>query len=122
MVLDAGIATILRGRNAAENGEMPNIVYDDQIFQSYFAEKTVGYQRFYTAQSNGSQADLLIEIQRCGAIRPSDVCRLQSFYDSGISGDYVVVQPQQVTNADGLPATDLTLQRIEPIEGVGNGN
>ena len=122
MELNAGIATILRGRNTAENGEMPHIVYDEEVFRSYYAEKTVGFQRFYTAQSNGSQADLLIEIQRCGAVRPSDVCRLQSFYDSGISGDYVVVQPQQVTNANGLPATDLTLQRIEPIEGVGNGN
>lgn len=122
MELDAGIATILRGRNTAGNGEMPNIVYDTQIFKSYYAEKTVGITRFYTAQSNGSQADLLIEIQRCGSIRPSDICRLQSFYDSGISGDYVVIQPQQVINEDNLPATDLTLQRIEPIEGVENGN
>ena len=41
MVLDAGIANIFRGRNAAENGEMPNIVYDIQIFSSYYGEKTV---------------------------------------------------------------------------------
>ena len=122
MELNAGIATILRGRNTAGYGEMPNMVYDNQIFQSYYAEKTVGVTRFYTAKSNGSQADLLIEIQRCGDIRPSDVCRLQSFYDSGISGDYVVIQPQQVVNEDNLPVTDLTLQRIEPIEGVGDGN
>ena len=70
MELNAGIATILRGRNTAENGEMPHIVYDEEVFRSYYAEKTVGFQRFYTAQSNGSQADLLIEIQRCSAVRP----------------------------------------------------
>ena len=116
MVLDAGIVTILRGHDIAENGEMPHVVYDIQIFQSYFAEKTVGISRFYAAKSNDSQADLLLEIQRCGMIRPSDVCRVQSFVDSGISGDYVVLQAQQILNDDNLPATDLTLQRIDPIE------
>lgn len=121
MVLDAGIATILRGHDTAENGEMPHVVYDIQIFQSYFAEKTVGISRFYAAKSNDSQADLLLEIQRCGMIRPSDVCRVQSFVDSGISGDYVVLQAQQILNDDNLPATDLTLQRIDPIEGGEHG-
>lgn len=117
MELNAGIATILRGRNTAGNGEMPNIVYDDQIFKSYYAEKTVGFSRFFTAKANDTQADLLIEIQRCGSIRPSDICRVQSFYDSGVSGDYVVIQPQHVVDDDNLPVTDLTLQRIEPIGG-----
>lgn len=119
MVLDAGIATVLRGRNAAENGEMPNMVYDQTVTKSYYGEKTVGFQRFFTAQANDNQADLLIEIQRCGAITTADVCQLESFYDSGVSGTYKIVQAQQVIDEDGQQRTDLTLQRIEPIEGSG---
>lgn len=117
MVLDAGIATVLRGHDIAENGQMPNVVYDIEITKSYYAEKTVGIQRFYAAKSNDNQADLMIEIQRCGSVRTSDICRLEAFYDSGVSGDYVVVQAQHVLNEDNLPMTDLTLQRIDPIEG-----
>lgn len=119
MELNAGIATIMRGVNTAEPGEMPNIQYTQEVFKSYYAEKTVGFQRFYTAAANNNQIDMLIEIQPCGAIKPSDRCTLKSFYDDSVSGDYVVIQAQKVTNEDNLPATDLTLQRIETIEGVG---
>lgn len=121
MVLDVGIANIFRGRNAAENGEIPNMVYDTQVFSSYYGEKTVGFSRFFTAKSNDSQADFLIEIQRCGAIMPNDVCKMQSFVDSGISGTYKIVQVQHVTDEDGLLKTDLTLQRVNPIEGDADG-
>ena len=121
MDLNDGIATILRGKNTAENGEMPNIEYNKVIFESYFAEKTVGFSRFFTAKANDSQADILIEIQRCGMIRDSDICRLESFRDSGISGDYVIIQSQNILDDDERPMTDLTLQRISPIEGVDNG-
>lgn len=117
MNLNDGIATILRGENTAENGEMPHVEYSKVIFESYFAEKTVGFSRFFTAKANDSQADLLIEIQRCGVIRDSDVCRLESFRDSGISGDYVIIQSQNILDDDERPMTDLTLQRISPIEG-----
>lgn len=121
MELNDGIATILRGQNTAKNGDMPNIEYTLEVFKSYYGEKTVGFSRFFTAKANDSQADLLIEIQRCGEIRDSDICRLESFRDSGVSGDYVIVQAQSVLDDDERPMTDLTLQRIEPIEGCGNG-
>lgn len=121
MELNDGVATIIRGQNTAENGEMPNIEYTLEIFSSYYGEKTIGFTRFFTAKANDSQADLLIEIQRCGSIRDSDICRLSSFKDSGISGDYVIVQVQNMLNDDDQPMTDLTLQRISPIEGVDNG-
>lgn len=117
MVLDAGVLKILRGHNEAENGDPVCMVYDIEIFRSYYGEKTVGIQRFYTAKSVDSQADLLVEIQRCGAVLANkDVCRLKSFKDSGISGDYKILQAQQVLDEDGIPMTDLTLQRIDPIE------
>lgn len=117
MVLDAGVLKILRGHNEAENGDLVRMVYDIEIFRSYYGEKTVGIQRFYTAKSVDSQADLLVEIQRCGAVLANkDVCRLKSFRDSGISGDYKILQAQQVLDEDGIPMTDLTLQRIDPIE------
>lgn len=117
MVLDAGVLKILRGHNEAENGDPVHMVYDIEIFRSYYGEKTVGIQRFYTAKSVDSQADLLVEIQRCGAVLANkDVCRLKSFKDSGISGDYKILQAQQVLDEDGIPMTDLTLQRIDPIE------
>ncbi len=117
MVLDAGVLKILRGHNEAENGDPVRMVYDIEIFRSYYGEKTVGIQRFYTAKSVDRQADLLVEIQRCGAVLANkDVCRLKSFKDSGISGDYKILQAQQVLDEGGIPMTDLTLQRINPIE------
>ena len=117
MALDAGVLKILLGHNEAENGDPVRMVYDIEIFRSYYGEKTVGIQRFYTAKSVDSQADLLVEIQRCGAVLANkDVCRLKSFKDSGISGDYKILQAQQVLDEDGIPMTDLTLQRIDPIE------
>lgn len=117
MDLNGGIATILRGHNAADNGDPVDMVYDIEIMKSYYGEKTVGIQRFYTAKSYDGQADLLVEIQRCGGILANtDVCRLESFYDSGISGTYKILQAQHVLDENGTPMTDLTLQRIDPIE------
>lgn len=122
MRLDAGIATICRGQNTAQNGEMPNIQYNKKIFESYYAEKTVGVTRFRTAQANNVRADVLIEIQRCGAITTEDICTVQAFDDAGISGTYKIVQVQNVWDENGLQMTDLTLQRIEPIEEADDGD
>lgn len=117
MVLDAGIATVKRGHNTAANGEPMNMVYDIDLFVSYYGEKTVGFNRFFTAKENGLQADLLIEIQRFGGIVANkDIVELRSFKDSGVSGEYKILQVQHVLNDDGLPMTDLTLERISPIE------
>lgn len=117
MILDAGIATILRGHNNAGNGEPVNMVYDKEVFKSYYGEKTVGIQRFRAAKSDNEQADLLIEIQHCGDIRTNmDVCQLESFNSSGISGLYKILQVQRILDSDGIPMSDLTLQRIDPIE------
>lgn len=116
MLLDAGIATIWRGRNTAEPGYKPVMVYDCLYFQSYYGEKTVGITRYWTAQAHDGQADVLVEIQRNAGISTGDRCQLCPYYDSAQEGYYKILQVQQVTDEDGQPMTDLTLERIDAID------
>lgn len=112
MILDAGTATISRQVEAAGTGGMPTYT-TTQVTESYYGNKTVGVNRYYTAKANNDQTDLLVEIQRCGSVRATDVCTLASFEDDGISGSYRILQVQHVVDEDGLPMTDLALERIE---------
>lgn len=116
MLLDGGIATIWRYQNTAENGEQPAPSWKNQIFASYYGDKTVGLQRYWTAQAHDDRADLLIEIQRCSAISTADRCVLQPVLDEAAAGPYKILQVQHLLNADGQPVTDLTLERIESLE------
>ena len=111
MNLDSGIAIIRRARNAGELGGFPVMVYDQEVFRSYFGMKTVGVIRNYLAQSANNQADFLIEIQRCTAVKTGDQAELKSSESEDFSGIYRIIQVQQVEDDDGLPATDLTIQR-----------
>lgn len=121
MTLDSGVATVWRGRNAAPAGALPNYVYDKKITSSYYADKTVGLQRFWTAKAHDDRADLLVEIERCSAISAAeDQCEIAPYMDLDAAGMYKILQVQQVTDNDGLPKTDLTLQRIEVIMDGGN--
>lgn len=113
MLLDSGVATIWRRGEASEPGTMPMEEYTAELFKSYYGDKTVGFARYWTAQAHDRKASLLIEIQRCGAIDTADRCELESVTDTGASGMYSIIQVQHVTNEDGLPMTDLTLERID---------
>lgn len=111
MLLDAGIAIIWRGVNIAIPGSMPVVEYTQQYFASYYGDKTVGVQRYWTAQAHDDRADLLIEIQRNAGISTADRCQLQPAYDEAAAGMYKILQVQHTLDKDGQPVTDLTLER-----------
>lgn len=116
MLLDSGIATIWRGTNTAQPGALPVIKYDQNYFASYYGEKTVGVQRYWTAQAHDDRADLLIEIQRNAGISTADRCQLQPAFDAAAAGYYKILQVQHLVDDDGQPVTDLTLERIDSLE------
>lgn len=116
MLLDSGIATIWRLETVSRPGEMPKGTYSREYYKSYYGEKTVGFARYWAAKAHDMQASLMIEIQRNGGINTADRCELDSYMDTGVSGFYKIVQVQHLNNEDGLPVTDLTLERIEAID------
>lgn len=117
MNLDSGIATIWRGRDRAKPGDKPDIVHDTKFFVSYYGNKTVGINRYWTAQAHNDQADLLVQIQRKSGISPAnDRIQLAPSFDVDDAGFYKILQVQQVQDEDGNPMTDLTLERIENLE------
>lgn len=109
MILGDGIISIVRDKNIAEIGEMPR--YEPhEILRSYYGEKTVGVNRYYTAKGQNDSIDMLIQIQRTKEIQPStDRACIAGTY-------YRITQLQQVTDEDGLPMTDLSLERINGLE------
>lgn len=115
MTLDSGVLTVWRGTNQSPPGGMPDMGYK-QIFGSYYRETTVGIQRYYTAQQYGDRPDMVVRITRTWEIRTAtDRVVLQPFGWQD-NGSYRITQIQQVTNEDGLPATDLTLERDEGLD------
>lgn len=116
MLLDNGIATIWRAVWSGDPGQMPKRTFSQELFNSYFGNKTVGITRYWTAQAHDAKADLLIEIQRNSGISVADRCQLTPFFDGELSGYYKILQVQHVTDENGLPMTDLTLERIDAID------
>ena len=116
MLLDAGIATIWRGMNTASPGGLPVTEYTQQYFASYYGDKAVGVQRYWTARAHDDRADLLIEIQRNAGISTADRCQLQPALDEAAAGLYKILQVQHLLDSDGQPVTDLTLERIDSLE------
>lgn len=116
MLLDSGIAVIWQGRNISPAGSKPVIAYDQEYYKSYYGNKTVGISRYWTAKAQDDRADLLIEIQRNAGISTADRCRLFPVLDAADAGWYKILQVQQVTDEDGQPATDLTLERLDAVD------
>ena len=115
MPLDSGELTVWRGTNTAPAGGMPQMTYT-QIWGSYYEDRTVGIQRWYTAQQHGDRPDLLVRVHRTWALRTAtDRVTLAPYGWEDEGGAYRIVQIQQVTDDNGLPATDLTLERDDGI-------
>ena len=120
MLLDSGTLEIRRGENTASPGSMPKYEYK-KIWAGYYGEKTVGLQRMQFAMQNDAQADLLVQIQRTYSLKPEDRVELFPYAYQPEEGAnlYKVTQIQQVTDDDGLPKADLTLQRLEGLDAAG---
>ena len=109
MRMDDGIVEIERSELVSEAGEMPEYAYR-KWWRSYFAEKTVGVQRYYSAKAADDRADMLIQVQRNRNISTAlDRAVIDGMY-------YRITQVQQVADEDGNPVTDVTLERIEGID------
>ena len=109
MTLDSGVITIYRQTLVSSPGEIPK--YDNvELWSSYFGNKTIGLTRYYTAKSHNDNIDLFVEVQRNDAISAAtDKAKIGNCW-------YRIVQVQHILDDDGLPMTDLTLERVSGIE------
>lgn len=116
MLLNDGIVTIFSPTQTAAPGKKPKTEYTTQVFASYFGQKTVGVQRYWTAAAHDDRADLLIEIQRFSDASTAQRAQLSPQVDIGLAGYYKILQFQHTNDENGLPVTDLTLERIGAID------
>lgn len=115
MPLDSGTLTVWRGENISPPGGRPSMAYS-QVWGSYYQDMTVGIQRWYTAQQHGDRPDMVVRVQRTWALKTgTDRVILSPFGWQDGGGAYKIVQIQQVADEDGLPVTDLTLERDDGI-------
>nr|DAQ81495.1 MAG TPA: hypothetical protein [Caudoviricetes sp.]DAU79063.1 MAG TPA: hypothetical protein [Caudoviricetes sp.] len=82
----------------------------EKVWESYYGEKTVGTNRYYIAKAQNDRVDMLIEVQQNRSISAAtDKAEIDGVY-------YRIVQVQQVIDEDGIPMTDLALERVEGLE------
>ena len=87
-----------------------------QIWGAYYQDRTIGIQRWYTAQQHGDRPDFLVRVPRTWELSTAtDRVILEPFGWQDNGGAYRIVQIQQVLDDNGLPATDLTLERDDGI-------
>lgn len=116
MPLDSGILTVWRGENISPPGGMPDMRYK-QIWGAYYEDRTIGVQRWYTAQQHGDRPDFLVRIPRTWDISTgTDRVILSPFGWQDEGEAYKITQVQQVFDDADLPMTDLTLERDDGID------
>lgn len=116
MRLDSGTVTVYSRRETADAGLMPAPVWDTVRCVRYYANRTVGVTRYWTAQGHNDQIDLLIRIDRVATITTNDRVYLQPYTRETVGGWYKILQVQHITDEDGLLATELSLERLDDIE------
>ena len=116
MLLNDGIATIWGPVDTGDPGGKPETEYTDWVFASYYGQKTVGVTRYWTAQAHDGRADLRVEIQRFSGVSTAQRVQLCPQVDTGLAGYYKILQFQHLLDNNGLPVTDLTLQRIDALD------
>lgn len=114
-MLDSGTLTVWRGANRSPAGSMPVLTYT-QIWGSYYADRTIGIQRYYTAMQHDNRVDAMVRVQRTYELKPADDRIILSPYSHEDGNAYRIIQLQQVLDDDGLPVTDLTLERDDRID------
>lgn len=118
MNLDSGTLSIFRLVNAADPGLMP-VMSETIVLQSCYAERTVGFSRYYNAKQADMQIDMLVRIPRSYEIKTGDRVRLSPYSHPASDLPYLIIQIQQVDDEDtALPATDLTLRTMTESEGA----
>lgn len=115
-MLDSGTLVLQRGVNMAPPGEAPEMEMTT-VWGSYYAARTVGVQRYYTAMEHADRADIVVRIPRYYGVQPDTDRILLTPVDHEDDGVYKVLQVQHVLDEDRLYATDLTLERIGALDG-----
>lgn len=115
MPLDSGTLTVWRGSDTAQAGGMPALAYV-QIWGSYYEDRTIGIQRYYTAMQHDSRVDAMVRAQRTYELSPSTDRVVLAPFSHQDGNAYRILQVQQVLDDDGLPVTDLTLERDDGID------
>lgn len=111
--LTDGVITIYSLINNANKGDMPNYTLDKQ-YQSYFAERSISYNRQYLAKGVNEQIDCVVRIADLG-YRPfiSQVAVLYGWALSPNDVQYRIDNVQFNYDDDGQRVYDLTLARLE---------
>ena len=112
MNLDSGVVTIEKPAFAEADGLKPTKTWTTAGTYCY-GERTVGAVRFYNALQADTEVSMLIRIPRTYEV--TTACRAKiapySHQDSGVP--FRIVQVQQLEDEDGLPCTDLSLERMD---------
>ncbi len=112
MLLDMGIAVILRrAEDEPKRGNRPP-EHTKEIYRPPYADRTVGMSRYYTAKQANDRVDMLIRIARPDnpqlMIHADHLCELSR---DGMR--YRILQAQYVRDEDaGQDCIDLSLERI----------
>lgn len=119
---DKGVVAIYRQTNVAGVGEMPTYNWTE-IYRSYYDERTVGVNRYYTAMAQNDQIDMLIEVSYTQALSTAtDKAGIDRRYFGmdEIQGDnniyFRITMIQQADGDDHLPVTLLSLERVDGLE------
>ena len=115
MIFDGGTLQIFRLVNDAQPGMMPKM-RETLIESACYGERTVGATRYYNAQQADMQVDILVRIPRTYNAKTGDRVRLMPYSHEPSEFPYLVIQVQQVTDEENLPATDLSLRIMTPAE------
>lgn len=111
MILDMGIAAIMRREDSHKKGDRPG-AHTVEVYRSPYAERTVGMSRFYTAKQANDRIDMLVRIMKpdnpAVVIHADDMCVLSH---DGMT--YRITQAQHIRDEDaGQECIDLSLERI----------
>lgn len=104
-MLDSGILTVLTQANTADPGMMPAYAFAKRS-EHFYGERTVGVGRFYTALQANQRIDLVARIWQDRGVDTTHRCAI-----GGLR--YLIRQVQHTVDADGLPVTDLALERMD---------
>lgn len=112
MTLDSGTLSVWRGANLAPSGGMPDFSYE-KIWETRYAERTVGVSRFYSAKQYGQSPDYLVRVPRNYSVKAdSDIVKIFPFSHLD-ENEYRIIQVQHILDEDGIPVMELTLQIAE---------
>ncbi|HIT34778.1 MAG TPA: hypothetical protein IAC31_09190 [Candidatus Faecousia intestinigallinarum] len=106
MRMDDGMLTVCNLTLEASTGNMP-VERLSPISRHFYGARTVGMNRQYAAMGVNERVDMLVRIWRDRNIHIGDYVLLED------GQQYRIDQVQQVDDEHGLPATDLSLSKLE---------